>query len=101
LRRRTPIRPISDRRREQMAERKRNWHDAYGYRPDCAGRGIIPVCDTRSHPADDGHEVLSRGRGGSITDPGNGVPLCRTGHTWVTEHPAGAEALGMLRPSDR
>lgn len=101
LRRRSRLRPVSDKRRAQMIERRRNWHDAYGERPDCAGRGTIPVCDTRPHPADDGHEVLSRARGGSITDPAGGLPLCRTGHTWVTEHPAEAEALGMLRPSTR
>jgi hypothetical protein len=42
----------------------------------------------------DGHELLSRGRGGSITDPSNICLLCRFCHTYITEHPAWAEANG-------
>lgn len=47
----------------------------------------------------DPHELLSRARGGSITDPFNVVPLCRPCHDWVTEHPAEAEEQGWSRPS--
>lgn len=42
----------------------------------------------------DAHELLSRGRGGSITDLANIVLLCRDCHQWVTAHPSDAEALG-------
>jgi 5-methylcytosine-specific restriction endonuclease McrA len=34
----------------------------------------------------DPHEVLPRGRGGSITDPANVVIICRACHNWVTRH---------------
>jgi hypothetical protein len=43
------------------------------------------------------HEVLSRGRGGSPTDPENILCLCRGCHKWITEHPEQATALGWLR----
>lgn len=36
---------------------------------------------------DDMHEVRSRARGGSITDPLNIVCLCRRHHDWVTTEP--------------
>lgn len=47
--------------------------------------------------ADDVHEIVSRARGGSITDPANLLPLCRTHHRWVTEHPIEAEKLGLSK----
>lgn len=42
------------------------------------------------------HEVLSRGRGGSILDGGNLRALCHVCHRWVTENPAAATAEGFL-----
>jgi hypothetical protein len=45
----------------------------YPERPACA----VPGCPNL---ADDIHEPLTRARGGSITDPGNQVPLCRFPH---------------------
>lgn len=56
--------------------------------------GTSPLCARCPNYADDGHELLSRGRGGSITDPANVVPLCRTCHTWVTRNPTAAAAEG-------
>ena len=53
----------------------------------------LPYC-TR---ADDLHEIVSRARGGSVTDPENVVPLCRPHHIWVTEHPKEAAELGLSR----
>lgn len=47
--------------------------------------------------ADDLHELVSRARGGSITDPENTVPLCRPCHSRVTTEPAWAEANGWAR----
>lgn len=49
-------------------------------------------CDGR---AVDGHEVLSRGRGGSTVDGANILLVCRPCHTWITGHPAEAVALGL------
>lgn len=44
----------------------------------------------------DGHEILTRGRGGSTTDPDNVLPLCRVHHDWIGAHPAEALAMGLL-----
>lgn len=49
-----------------------------------------------SAPAVDVHELLSRGRGGSITERENVVPLCRPCHDWITTHPAAAQHDGWL-----
>jgi hypothetical protein len=53
--------------------------------------------------ADDVHEPLTRARGGSITDPGNAVPLCRQCHDEITFQPESelgwAYDLGLLRHS--
>lgn len=48
----------------------------------------------KSKWATDGHERLSRARGGSITDPANIDPLCRECHDYVTTHPKWAEENG-------
>ena len=45
----------------------------------------------------DGHELLSRARGGSITDPENVVMICRNDHRYLTDHPAEAERLGLAK----
>lgn len=44
--------------------------------------------------ANDCHELLSRARGGSITDPSNLAFLCRRCHDWITQNPDEAEGLG-------
>lgn len=57
-----------------------------------------PICvRCLTEPAVDPHEVLPRGRGGSITDPANVVPLGRVCHDWIGRNPAAAEAEGWLR----
>ncbi len=48
-------------------------------------------------PWSDVHEILSRGRGGSATDPANQLCLCRPCHHWITVNPEDATALGFLR----
>jgi 5-methylcytosine-specific restriction endonuclease McrA len=45
----------------------------------------------------DAHELLSRARGGSITDLDNIVLLCRSCHDLITTSPALAEAEGWSR----
>lgn len=59
-----------------------------------------PVCE-RCHAArsTEVHELLSRGRGGSITDPSNCVAVCGPCHSWITTSPAQALAEGWLRNS--
>jgi hypothetical protein len=61
-----------------------------------------PMCGRPGCPrlADDLHEPLTRARGGSITDPGNQVPLCREDHDIVTFRPESelgwAYEIGLL-----
>ena len=47
------------------------------------------------------HELLSRGRGGSITAEANCIAGCRHCHDAVTQNPAEAEARGFALPSGR
>ncbi len=63
-----------------------------------------PACQLRidgvcTHRAVDVHELLSRARGGSITDPANCRTTCRPCHDYVTTHPADAQRLGLALPS--
>ena len=53
--------------------------------PKCQGRSV------------DCHEILSRARGGSILDDSNILCVCRACHTWITDHPAEATKLGLLK----
>lgn len=45
----------------------------------------------------DVHEIVTRARGGSITDPANCRTVCRACHDWITDHPTEAAALGLVR----
>ena len=61
-----------------------------------------PCCRVPGCPrlADDVHEPLTRARGGSIIDPANAKPLCRSHHDEVTFRPESelgwAYDLGLL-----
>ena len=60
-------------------------------------RGECEACGVRNPPDGfDLHERLSRGRGGSPTDPANVMLLCRTCHDWAHTHPAEAAEFGLL-----
>lgn len=48
----------------------------------------------------DPDEILSRARGGSISDPANVWLLCRTHHDWKHAHPAQAKAVGLYPSAD-
>jgi hypothetical protein len=43
------------------------------------------------------HEPLTRGRGGSILDPENSVPICRNCHMWIDDNKQAATSVGLLR----
>lgn len=59
-----------------------------------------PVCERcNAARSTEVHELLSRGRGGSITDPTNCVALCHDCHALITREPAQALAEGWLRNS--
>lgn len=87
---RTRLRPVSKKRQALNRLRRRVLHDTFGSHPQCR----FPNCTALAW---DAHELLSRARGGSITDPANIVPLCRVHHDWVTVNPSKAETLGLSR----
>lgn len=90
LTRRTPLRPMSRKRRKQLPAR-RACLAAVRERSD--GRCEFPGC-TRAGV--DGHEILTRARGGSPLDAGNVVWLCRAHHDFAHDNPAAATRLGLL-----
>jgi hypothetical protein len=45
----------------------------------------------------DGHEPLTRARGGDACDPGEIITVCRGHHQWIDDHQEEAKALGLLR----
>lgn len=86
----TPLRPMSSKRRKANKTRREVVHATFGDAPGC----VVPGCPRL---ADDVHEPLTRGRGGSITDPTNMAPLCRPHHTEITDtEPAWAYEIGLL-----
>ena len=59
-----------------------------------------PICKKcNKNFSQDIHELKSRARGGSITDPKNCVAVCRPCHIWITTNPKEAAQLGWLRYS--
>jgi hypothetical protein len=63
------------------------WPD--GVRPRC----VVPWCEDL---ADDLHEPKTRARGGSITDPDCGEPVCRGHNHEMTLEPAWGYELDLL-----
>ena len=58
--------------------------------------GLFPTC---SRHATDVHEILTRARGGSTTDPDNCISLCRGCHRFITENTKWGEQHGFVLPS--
>lgn len=89
-----PLRQVSTKRarenRERRAMKERRWPD--GEQPPCARPGCPRL-------ADDLHEILTRARGGSITDEANTLPLCRLDNDELTLEPPWGYELGLLRHS--
>lgn len=44
----------------------------------------------------DGHEPLTRARGGNPLDPDQILTVCRAHHEWIHAHPSDATTLGLL-----
>ena len=85
---RTPIKPVSKKRAKENRERRAMVDRLWPERPRCAcGCGRL---------ADDLHEILSRARGGSITDPANCVPLARYCHERATNEDPLFYDLGLV-----
>lgn len=88
------MRSQSPKRAAQMRQRRKVLGQIVAVRGD---RCEVPGCTRR---ADDAHEVLTRARGGSITDPANIRLVCRPHHDEITfREPAWAYKYGFLRHS--
>lgn len=93
LRRHKPMRRVSKQRRKQAPERREvvaevmadAGHACWARTPVCTGYAVH------------GHEVLPRGRGGSIVQAANVKPVCFECHAWIGNNTAEAERLGLLR----
>lgn len=94
--RRTPLRPRSAKlAKVYRLERVPLVRTMLAGQPLC--QLTLPGC---TDLADTVHELLPRGRGGSITDPDNCVPACRTCNDNASNvHIAIAQARGLLRHS--
>ena len=93
LRRGGPIRAVSSKRQAENAERRRMARERF---PDGPPRCVVPWCPRM---ADSLHEILSRARGGSITDPENTVPACNPCNDELTLEPAWGYELGLIKHS--
>lgn len=94
MKRTSRLRARSQARQAIAGERRRLVEELISEHPVCEAR---LVCD--GHPSVDVHEILSRGRGGSILDRRNCLCLCRPCHSWITEHPEIAQRTGFAMPS--
>lgn len=65
--------------------------------PWCEACPKTPVGTTPPRPWGQMHEVLTRGRGGSPTDPENILCVCEPCHSWITTHETDARAAGLVR----
>lgn len=93
---RVPIKTQSYKRRSENGKRAQVLAKLRQTRGGCEAR-FVRGCTGEMH---DGHEVLTRGRGGSITDPDNILMVCRPCHTYITEHPREADCAGFTVPRD-
>ena len=89
---RTPINPVSKKRRSQLTERAQTRRIVLGRVESCEA-GIEGLC---TYVPTDVHEIKTRARGGSITDPDNCLALCRNCHTFITDNPAWALEHGFV-----
>lgn len=117
---RSRIRPVSAKRQAENRQRQKlrtvllaergPWCQAPAItlHASCWGKPELPEVGYVAHQAInslctgqwvDMHEVLTRARGGSITDPANILLLCRPCHDWVTTHPREAHAVGLVKNS--
>lgn len=92
---RTRLNTTSWKRKKANNERAKVLEDLRKRMPWCAAQ-IIRRC---TNEPQDGHEILTRGRGGSITDRANILMVCRLCHNWITEHPKEATCRGFIVPS--
>lgn len=97
-----PLRQVSAKREAENREReKAKAVVRQRARGACEARGVF----ARNWPEIDCwgpfdfHEVMTRARGGSITDPSNILMCCRRHHDWITMHPVESAEVGLVRNS--
>ena len=88
---RSRINPVSKKRQQLNGLRRTFVRDLLQERMVCEAR--IQGCTW--YPTDV-HEIKTRARGGSIIDRDNCLALCRSCHSWITEHPAWALENGYV-----
>jgi hypothetical protein len=96
------LQPRSQRRQAEMAVRVPQIISAVADGQRCEAGPVLSagrVAVRCAGAACDWHEVVTRARGGSILDPANRLWVCRPCHTWITEHPAQAHDLGLVKHS--
>ena len=93
--------PVSDKRRAENLERKELMEAKFGPRDfwSCSLRRNVDALYALGPcfgPVN-GHELLKRSRGGSITDMENVVLLCNAHNEAVESHPLLAHEMGLAR----
>lgn len=98
---RSAINPVSAKRITKNRERRAMMEETFGPRDrwtcSIAGtfleRGIMGPC----YGPINGHEIVKRSQGGSITDPSNILLLCSRHNDWVEAFPTEAHRLGLMK----
>lgn len=99
------LNPQSTKRKATNVVRRAEVEERYGRNPECYACGPLALLGiTRTTTgcrgwADDAHEIVPRGRGGSIVDTDNIVPISRSCHSWVHANEDVAQQAGLLRSS--
>jgi hypothetical protein len=83
---------MSKKRRSQLTDRAKTRTLVLARARNLCQARINGVC---TDYAQDVHEILTRARGGSITDPDNCLALCRRCHSWLTDHPQFSDEWGF------
>jgi len=91
---RSSINRVSKKRKAQNAIRKILLADKYGP-PAYWKCEIGPIIGDACFGPVNGHELLKRSRGGSITDLDNIMLACNYHNEWVESHPQEAHEMGL------
>lgn len=96
---RSPLRSVSPKRATERSARKAAVAAALARDGGCVLRGLLDGKDAPCGGQLEGHEVLTRGRGGSHLDPENIRTLCHLHHRIVTDNPEWAHTIGLVKHS--
>lgn len=95
------LKPISDKRRAELAERERVRAEVLARDRGCVARRLVPevkcASPDRGRARLEVHEIVKRSRwpaGWLVVD--NCVALCQAHHDWTEAEPAKATAVGLL-----